>query len=361
MKAFKISILAAAAACLAIQGLAADAKSTISLGMSGYIDSNYNFDVNAKNGTLNLNQVGLDITASDSSLGIKGVASLTKSTEAVSGIDYLSVAQLYAEKSFFDSSLDVKLGRFYTFVGFEGVPTVKNFNETYSLLFNAEPVNHDGLELTYTSNGFTALGMAAENSYDTSLKDYGLQLGYAKGDASISASFLQSPVTGIDYNGNNVADQISVSENRDLFNVVASGKVLDNLEVAAEYFYISQLASNLGDDSYASPINYYPDTYDSKSPKQQGYSLYSRYTVGSFSLAPRFTTMFMPDGPDLMNSTGAAPKTAYQYTLTGKYVVGSFTAYLEGNVLASSDDDFRIDSTKEKSQTNVLLGGSYQF
>jgi len=70
MKAFKISLLAAAAACLAIQGMAADAKSTISLGMSGYIDSNYNFDVNAKNGTLNLNQVGLDITASDSSLGI---------------------------------------------------------------------------------------------------------------------------------------------------------------------------------------------------------------------------------------------------------------------------------------------------
>jgi hypothetical protein len=357
MKAFKISILAAAAACLAIQGLAADAKSTISLGMSGYIDSNYNFDVNAKNGTLNLNQVGLDITATDSSLGIKGVASLTKSTEAVSGIDYLSVAQLYAEKSFFDSSLDVKLGRFYTFVGFEGVPTVKNFNETYSLLFNAEPVNHDGLELTYTSNGFTALGMAAENSYDTSLKDYGLQLGYAKGDASISANYLRSNVTGFSHQGSHAA----VTEDRDLFNVVASDKVLDSLQVAAEYFYITQMASPNDNSDWEAGINIYPDTETDKSPKQQGYSLYSCYTVGSFSLAPRFTTMFMPDGPDLMNSTGAAPKTAYQYTLTGKYVVGSFTAYLEGNALAGSDDSFHIGTTKEKTQTNVLLGGSYQF
>jgi len=165
MKAFKISILAAAAACLAIHGLAADeTKSSIALGISGYIDSNYNYDVNAKNGTLNLNQVGLDVTASDSSLGIKGVVSLTKSTEATTGIDYLSLAQLFAEKSFFDNSLDVKLGRFYTFIGFEGVPTVKNFNETYSLLFDREPANHDGLELTYTMGGFTALGMVAENS-----------------------------------------------------------------------------------------------------------------------------------------------------------------------------------------------------
>jgi len=121
------------------------------------------------------------------------------------------------------------------------------------------------------------------------------------------------------------------------------------------------MASNMGDDSYESPINYYPQDGNAKSPKQQGYSLYSRYTMGSLSLAPRFTTLFLPDGPDMMNSTDAAPKTAYQYTLTGKYVVGSFTAYLEGNALASSDDDFRIGTTKEKTQTNVLLGGSYQF
>jgi hypothetical protein len=370
MKAFNLSLLALAAAGFAIQGMAADdAKSTVSLGYSGYIDTNYNEDINAKNGGFSINQFGININAADSATGIKGELSVVN--DSTSYDIYTRIDQAFVDKTFF-GSLDAKLGRFYTFVGFEGVPTVGNFNESYSLLFDREPTTHDGLELNYAVNGFNVLGMVAQNSYDSGLKDYGFQFGYTADKFSLDANYLLHPVIAeamIQQLGAPVSGL--TTENQHTFNVVASASILDSLKLAAEYFYITELAS---DKQWTDgPFGEYPLSINTqnndgfpfapKSPKMQGYSLYGNYTLNDFSLSPRFTALYMPDGTNLMNSnqflgTGQ-PDTQFQYTLTAKYKFGALTTYLEGNWVADCNASKVYGN--DDIQGNVLAGASYQF
>jgi len=274
----KAALLVVASLGLAAASLKAeDAKSTVTLGYSGYLDSNYSFDTNAKNGVFDLNQFGLNISAADSANGIKGVASLVKST--LGGYEHITVDQLYTEKGFLDNSVDVKVGRIYTYLGYEVAPKVKNFNETYSLISSLEPTYHDGLQVTYTNGNLSLLGLVAQNQWDTNTKDYGAQLAYSSDKYNASLGYFLNPVTGDTYYSIWDSSPASTTELRDLINLVISAKPIDSVECGAEYYYETQIANNNGYLDWPSGISVYlsnsgGDPDRSKSPKMQGYSLY---------------------------------------------------------------------------------------
>ncbi len=364
-----LALFAAALGLMAVAARADDAKSEVKLGYSGYIDTGYNEDINAKNGGFGINQFGININAADDVYGIKGVLSVVNDSTQYD--IYTRIDQAFVDKTFL-GSLNAKVGRFYTFVGFEGVPMLNNFNESYSLLFNREPTTHDGLELTYNVNGFDVLGMVAQNSYDSNLKDYGLQLGYTVDKFSLAANYLLHPVVGEAFIQTLDAPVDGLTtENQHILNFIANATVLDSLKFGAEYFYITELASDKTWEQYPLSINTqmgdggYPFT--PKSPKMQGYSLYGSYTLNDFSLSPRFTALYMPDGIDLMNSTnipylsnsGGQPDTQFQYTVTAKYKFGRLTTYLEGNWVADCNASKVYGN--DAIQANVLAGASYQF
>jgi len=363
MKFTKKALLASAVAgLLASSALAADSAK---IGYDGYADANYNLDLNAKNGAFALNQFGLDINASDDSLGIKGVISLVHSTYTNTGagvnVEYVGIDQAYADKSFFDGMLEAKIGRFYTLVGYEVVPAPKNANETSSLLFNNEPVKHDGVVLTYNPlkslsvSGFmaehendqlygewTSLGVFGSDSYG---KDFGAQADYTLGGLNLIANYYYEPLL----------DPSKQYDEAHLINGIASYKVSDSLSFAGEYLYRTfKFSSN-----YPSGI--------ALNFKDQGYSLYSTYTLGSFSINPRFTQVFYPDINLSTTYDGnymiAVPQTN-QYTLTLKYAFGSLTTYLEGNV-ESTPKGYEVytngSSSSVGTQSNVLIGANYQF
>ena len=357
----KAMLAAAMLGMLAPAAFADDAaKSTAKFGYAGYLDASYNYDGNAKNGNLGINQFGLDVNASDDAYGIKAMASLVHSTYVNTGagvnVDYMSIDQAYADKSFFDGMLEAKIGRFYTLVGNEVVPAPKNANETYSLLFDAEPVKHDGLAITYSPlKSLSVSGWMANNveqlypaaagfivGNDTYSKDFGGQANYTLGSLNVIGNYYFEPVLSGQY------------DNAHLINGIASYKLNDTLSFAGEYLYRILLPNS---------------TYKgAASIKDQGYSLYSTYTLGSFSVNPRFSQYFYPSGNYTFSvdngSTYVDAPQVEQYTLDLKYAFGSLTAYVEGNVYTTPkgyDAFANGSSTAVGAKTNVLVGANYQF
>jgi hypothetical protein len=372
----KMALVAAALGLIATAAKADDAK-TVTLGYSGYIDSNYTEDLNARNGVFNLNQFGLDINAADSAYGIKAVVSIVSmNIKEDDTLDITTINQAYAEKSFFDGMLDAKLGRFYTPVGYEVVPAYKNANETSSLLFNNEPLYHDGIILTVNPikdlsvSGFVANDNNAENFgktfenenevyFDVNnnygyTKDYGAQATYTLGSLNLTANYLYSDIAaGQTYIASSNFKGTNLEEH--LINALATYKLNDSLSFGGEYLYKTDLLN-------------FDSSYNKKdqSFKTNGYSLYTTYSLGSLSINPRFTQMFDPDTFYLVDGNGDYGFTQEeQYTLTFKYSFGSLTTYLEGNVLQASYDQAFSNGGKDPGTvgitSKVLAGASYQF
>jgi hypothetical protein len=370
----KTLLAAVAFGLLASAALAAD---TAKITYDGYLDSSYNLDLNAKNGTFGLNQFGLNINAADDSLGIKGVASLVRAnynnTGAGVNVEYIGIDQAYVDKSFFDGMLEAKIGRFYTLVGYEVVPAPKNANETSSLLFNNEPVKHDGLALTYNPlKSLSISGWVANNveqlyddsysyvsfeSADSYSKDLGAQASYTLGGLNLIGTYYFEPIKD-DWHELAPTDK-SVYDQAHVLNFVSSYKASDSLSFAGEYLYRTIIPNSNYSGDYKMGL------------KDQGYALYSTYTLGQFSVSPRFAQYFYPDddlykahpwwGQYMLDKQVYEQKN--QYTLTFKYAFGSLTAYLEGNVYATPEHFTFTNGSSSNigTQSNILIGASYQF
>jgi hypothetical protein len=375
-QAKKVALVAAALGLMAAAAKAEDAK-TVTLGYSGYIDSNYTEDLNARNGSFAINQFGIDINATDSAYGIKGGLSLVN--DSTSNDIYTRIDQAFVDKSFFDGMLEAKLGRFYTPIGYEAVPAYKNANETSSLLFNIEPTTHDGLILTYNPtksmsvSGFVAnnegyFELYSDNPYhnvyiDTNAnytKDYGAQATYALGSLNLALNYLYSDISaGGDLYDSSHGWMDHMYMDSHLINAVATYKLNDSLSFGAEYLYKTNLLS-------------FDQTYNpgakSMSFKTNGYSLYTSYTLGNLSINPRFTQMFDPDQVYLVDGNGynfSSIKQEEQYTLTFKYPFGSLVPYLEGNVFQTDSHTAFSNGGNVQGPvgitSKVLAGASYQF
>jgi hypothetical protein len=198
---------------------------------------------------------------------------------------------------------------------------------------------HEGDQLY---GAWTSLGSFGGDNYG---KDFGAQADYTLGGLNLIANYYYEPM--LDPNG--LYDQAH------LINGIASYKLNDSLSFAGEYLYRTFKFSS---DYTTSPMPNFKD---------QGYSLYSTYTLGSFSVSPRFTQVFYPD---LNLSTTYSGNYAYevpqtnQYTLTLKYAFGSLTTYLEGNV-ETTPKGYEVytngSSSNVGTQSNVLIGANYQF
>ena len=404
-QAKKVALVAAALGLMAAAAKAEDAK-TISLGYSGYIDSNYTEDLNSRNGGFSINQFGIDINAADSAYGIKGGLSLVN--DSTSNDIYTRIDLAFVDKSFFNGMLEAKLGRFYTPIGYEVVPAYKNANETSSLLFNNEPTTHDGLILTYNplkslsasvfvandtnygqgyemdsyiddaglhkDSGIEVDGLSY-NGYSPS-KDYGAQVTYALGNLNLAVNYLFSDLGDNDYTyiWNETSYTYSYEEGyanikSHLINLVGTYKLNDSLSFGGEYLYKTTLYTFIGggQSEYYNGHGWVDNAF-SNSSKTSGYSLYTTYTLGSLSINPRFTQMFDPDQVYLVDGNGynfSSIKQEEQYTLTFKYPFGSLVPYLEGNVFQTDSHTAFSNGGNVQGPvgitSKVLAGASYQF
>lgn len=126
-----------------------------------------------------------NVIASYESGKVGAVADLVfgpRGDQAVGG-DVLNVNQLYAYWNVSEKT-KLTLGRFNTFLGYEVISPVGNFNYSTSYLFASGPFSHVGLKADFALSDDFSLMVAAMNATDTNNNltgDYalGAQLGYS--------------------------------------------------------------------------------------------------------------------------------------------------------------------------------------
>ena len=106
-----------------------------------------------------------------------------RALEAVGGDDAVFVNQLYAYWNVSEST-KLTIGRFNTYLGYEVISPVGNFNYTTSYMFSNGPFSHVGLKADFALSEDFSLMLAVMNPTDTNNNltgDYGFgaQLGYS--------------------------------------------------------------------------------------------------------------------------------------------------------------------------------------
>ena len=169
-------------------------KLNISGSVDAYYRTNISADDNAKaNGLISpltsfANETGFalgmaNIIASYEGEKTGAVADLVFGPRGEQAITGLNVNQLYA---YWNVSEGTKLtmGRFNTFLGYEVISPVGNFNYSTSHLFSSGPFSHTGLKADFTLSDDFSLMLAVMNVTDvdnnlTSQYSLGAQLGYS--------------------------------------------------------------------------------------------------------------------------------------------------------------------------------------
>ena len=110
--------------------------------------------------------------------------------------------------------------------------------------------------------------------------------------------------------------------NKDYFNLLGSYTPMDNLTVAGELLYETEVVN-----PDVNGLN--GNAYD---PKQQGYAVYVSYTtpIAGLTVVPRFEQWYTPDvylAEVTLSPNASGPWS--EFTLTLKYAKGPLTHYLE--------------------------------
>jgi len=232
--------------------------------------------------------------------------------------DQILLGQAYVTQAFGNATFT--FGKFGTPVGYEVTYLPSNANFSRSLLYNAEPLYHTGLELAYTlPMSFTATGWLGDGQNVEVVgnrgRDYGAQLAYA-GISNLN-------LTGTWYldEANALAGQLYSMTDA---NFIATYTLGSSWTFAGEYLLTE--FSLLGNPGYAGGPNY--------NPIEQGYALYATYNtpIANLSLSPRFEQWYNPDAAAL-GFAGIAPaapaNVTDDYTLTLKYQMGPLAHMLE--------------------------------
>lgn len=237
------------------------------------------------------------------------------------------VNQLYV---YWNVSDKVKLtfGNFNTFLGYEVISPVANFNYSTSYLFSYGPFSHTGLKADFDlGNDFTAM-LAVMNPTDLTefnsegLYTYGAQLGY-------SGQFL-----------NLVYGKQALSlEN--LFQIDYTGGF-----DLSESFYLGLNASYQDTDG----VGFY------------GVALYPQLaTSDTFSIGLR-GEYFKESGEFGAIGTGVEDSSVLALTLTGSATIGNLIIKPELRLDNASDDSFlKSDGAGQKSLSSFVLAAIYSF
>ncbi len=233
------------------------------------------------------------------------------------------VNQLYA---YWNVSESVKLtmGNFNTFLGYEVISPVANFNYSTSYLFSYGPFSHTGLKADFTLSDDFSLMLGVFN--DTDLTEFnptgdyaaGAQLGY-KGqflNVLYDPSFFEIDFTG----GFDLSD--------DFF-----------LGINAAYLSLEDDAGGF-----------------------MGAALYPQYTVSeTFSIGLR-GEYFIEDGAFGAIGTGVEDSSVFAATLTGSFVIDGLIIKPEIRFDSASDNAFLDnDLAATKSLGSFVLAAIYQF
>ncbi|MFV0539794.1 MAG: outer membrane beta-barrel protein [Aestuariibaculum sp.] len=237
------------------------------ISLSGSIDAYYQTyitapdDISPSFGSSFANQAGFALGMANVIASYKGtktgaVADLAfgpRGVDAVGGDKELYVNQLYA---YWNVSKNTKLtlGRFNTYLGYEVISPVANFNYSTSYLFSNGPFSHVGLKADFALGDDFSLMLAVMNPTDVNnnlVGSYalGAQLGYA--GQYLNLYYDDNEVLGfeIDYTGGfNLLDDFFLGINAAYANSNAKGfygaalypqySIRDNLSVGlrGEYF-----------------------------------------------------------------------------------------------------------------------------
>jgi len=233
------------------------------------------------------------------------------------------VNQLYAYWNV-SKSVKLTLGNFNTFLGYEVISPVSNFNYSTSYLFSYGPFSHTGLKADIALSEDFSLMLGVMN--DTDLTEFnptgdyafGAQLGYA----GQYLNFLLDPsFTEIDFTGG---------------------------------FDLS--------DSFFLGINAAYLTTEDDGPGFFGAALYPQYaTSESFTIGLR-GEYFVEDGDFGAIGTGVDDSSVFAVTLTGSYAIENLTIKPELRLDSASDDAFiDTDLMPKKSLSSFVLAAIYAF
>ena len=233
------------------------------------------------------------------------------------------VNQLYAYYNISDS-FTLTLGNFNTFLGYEVISPVANFNYTTSYMFSYGPFSHTGIKADIAVSDNVSLMLGVLNSTDmTEFQPLGedYMIGAQLGLYGQYINYLGGGTAGvsqIDFTGG--------------FNLT-------------EDFYFGINATSYSDDL---------DT------KFSGIALYPQYTISdSFALGARFEA-FSEEGLDAIGSiSGEGDNTSF--TLTGSYTSGNFIFKPEFRIDSASGEFYSNADGATDSLSTLIVAAIYSF
>ena len=264
-------------------------KFTFSGSVDAYYRANWNGDNSAPGGTPNAapgtsfaNLPGFALGMANVIAGYEGekvgfVADLVfgpRGTDAIFASPIYSatgniVNQLYAYWNVSDK-VTLTLGNFNTFLGYEVISPVANFNYSTSYLFSYGPFSHTGLKVDFALSDDFSLMLAVMNQTDitelnvTGKYAYGFQLGYSGQYLNV---LIDNGPFEIDYTGGfNLSDSFFLGLNAAYFDGDGAGSFAgaaiypqlttsENFAIGlrAEYFTETEGFGAIGTDTVADP------------------------------------------------------------------------------------------------------------
>lgn len=344
----KKSILLACALFSSVALVAQEEEEKSKFSFSGSIDAYYRANLNAGNGedaqapgSSFANLPGFSLGMANVIAGYEGekvgfVADLVfgpRGTDAIFASPMYSatgdiVNQLYA---YWNVSENVKLtfGNFNTFLGYEVISPVANFNYSTSYLFSYGPFSHTGLKADFTLSDDLSLMLAVMNPTDltefnpTGQYAYGVQLGYSGQYANL---LIDNGSFEIDYTGGfDLSDSFFLGLNAALF----SGDEEDGIGSFAGVALYPQLATS------------------------------ENFTIGLRAEYFAETDMFEAIGS--VDAEGDA--SVFAVTLTGSATIGDLMIKPEFRLDSASEDDNFINGDGEpiSSLSSFVLAAIYSF
>lgn len=249
------------------------------------------------------------------------------------------INQLYAYWNV-SESVTLTMGNFNTFLGYEVISPVGNFNYSTSYMFSYGPFSHTGIKADFQFSDDLSLMLAIMNSTDFTEFNVdgkytaGLQLGY-KGQF---LNMLYGKQTAFD----------------------DTGAVIDDVEPTFQIDYTGGF--DLSENFYLG-INTTYNTTDGAG--FYGVALYPQYkTCESFTLGLRGEYFSVFDGglDGVIGLDGSGDGSVFAATLTGNYSVGDLTIKPELRLDTTSEDTFLdSDLNPTKSLSSFLVAAVYSF
>jgi len=340
MNFFKNTLLLSLAVLVSFTAIAQEEETTAepTFALSGSIDTYYRSSEYAP-GTSFANLPGFAMGMANFIVSYEGeksgfVADLVfgpRGADAVFGSPQLSdfyrssnmVNQLYAYYNVSDS-FTLTLGNFNTFLGYEVISPVANFNYTTSYMFSYGPFSHSGIKADIAAGENTSIMLAVLNTTDaTEFQpiDDDFMIGAQLGIFGQYINYLGG--------GSNGVSQIDFTGG---FNL-------------GDSFFLGINATSYSDDTDV---------------EFSGVALYPQYTFSdTFALGARFEA-FSEDGLGAIGSiSGDGDNTSF--TITGSYTSGNFIFKPEIRIDSASDKFYTDADGATDSLSAFLVAAIYSF